>query len=315
MGKDSFLYRFQKLQRNVIFKLCIAFIFLYCLDYVFGAAIKYFYFRQTSGPQFVTTYSIEKTEANILIFGSSRANHHYHPVVFENQLNMTCHNSGRDGFDIFYHYAVLKAILTRYTPEIVILDINRREFIDIQDSYDKLSALYYKHHPEIREIVDLKSKVEKYKMLSHVYPYNSTLSYIILGNTKYNQNRRNEISGYVPLMKKMSQPLNNYSASNEYDLDPEKIRVFNDFIEACEAYGIKLYIIHSPYYANVKNQDKSIDICKEITLKRQVPFFDFTNDTTFIDNPGLFSDASHLNNEGAELFSARIAEYILKKDF
>ena len=77
-----------------------------------------------------------------------------------------------------------------------------REFTK-QDSYDKLSALlpYYKNHSEIRKIVDLKSNLEKFKMLSHIYPFNSTLSYIILGNTNYNQKRRNEINGYVPFIK------------------------------------------------------------------------------------------------------------------
>jgi hypothetical protein len=203
MQNDPVHNIFNRLKSHLLFKLAVALVFLICLDFLFGSTIKNFYFRQTSGPEFVTTYSIEKTKADFLILGSSRADHHYHPGVIEDKLKISCHNAGRDGFDIFYHYAILKASLSRYKPEIVILDLNTEDFRKLKDSYDRLSALlpYYKDHPEIREIVDLKSRIERIKMLSRIYPFNSTLSYIILGNTEYNRKRRNEINGYVPFKK------------------------------------------------------------------------------------------------------------------
>ncbi len=305
---------FNKCKTHVAFKLTASFIFLCFLDFISGAIIKHFYFRQTSGPEFVTTYSIEKTNADILIFGSSRANHHYYLGVFEQKLKMSCHNAGRDGFDIPYHYALLKAILKRYTPKIIILDLNSDEFHKIQGSYDKLSALlpYYKDHPEIRRIVDLISKNEKFKMMSHIYPFNSTLSYIILGNTKYNQKRRNEINGYVPIKKVWRGPLNTYTISDNYELDSVKIRLFESFIKDCCTAKIKIYVINSPYYAKFNNTDKSIEIGQNIAQKYSVPFYDFSNDSTFINHPDLFGDEAHLNYEGANKFSNIVIENVLK---
>lgn len=309
------LYR--KYHTSAFIKISVTFAFLVCFDLIFGAVIKYLYFRQTSGPEFVTTVAIENTCAEVIILGSSHGSHHYHPGIFEEKLKMSCQNAGRDGFDIFYHYTVLRAILERYTPKIVLLDIDIEEFRKNQDSYDKLATLlpYYHKHPEIREIVDLKSKNEKFKMLSHIYPFNSTLAYILLGNTKFNQKRRNEINGYVPIMKLCDRSLNTGHVYNDYDMDPEKIRIYNAFIEDCRAANIRIYVLRSPYYELYDGVDKSIKLGNEIARKHNVPFYDLSNDTAFINHQELFADPSHLNNEGAKIYSAWIVENILEKSY
>ena len=146
-------------------KLLVLFITLVFFDFIIGSLLNIFYFKQESGLQYRTTYSIEKTTADLLIFGSSTANHNYHPGIFQNRLNMSYYNVGRDGKSIFYHYAVLEAVLKRYTPKMIIYDFDEHEFSKDQESYDRLSSFlpYYKKHPEIRSIVDLKSPYEKYK--------------------------------------------------------------------------------------------------------------------------------------------------------
>src|SRR6185295_16976290 len=73
--------------------LMIAFVF----DFIIGSLFNYFYFRQTSGWEYRTKYSIEDTKAGILIFGASRAQQQYNPLFFEERLHQTCYNVGRDG--------------------------------------------------------------------------------------------------------------------------------------------------------------------------------------------------------------------------
>lgn len=295
-----------------ILKLGVFFIFLLCIDSVFGSIIRYYYFKQKSGLEFATTYSIEKTTANILIFGSSRANHHYNPAIFESQLKMSCQNVGRDGQEIFYHFAVLKAVLHRYSPKIIILDFNWEEFIKDQVSYDKISSLlpYYRNHPEIHRIVNLKSNYEKIKLFFKSYPYNSTIFYVILGNTEYNLKKRNEINGYVPLYQIWNKPVNTYNELKKYELDTTKIEIYEAFIKDCINSGIELYIIHSPYFARSNYLDKSIEIGQVIAKKHNVPFYDFTNDSVFINNQILFSEPAHLNDKGAKIFSNMIINKI-----
>jgi hypothetical protein len=109
------------LKRNVylrfIARVLFVFIIVMIMDFGIGRVLKAFYFKQTSGIDYRTTYSIDKTRADVLIFGSSTAIHDYIPGTIEKRLNLSTYNVGRDGISILYDYAVLKTILKRYTPK------------------------------------------------------------------------------------------------------------------------------------------------------------------------------------------------------
>jgi lysophospholipase L1-like esterase len=42
---------------------------------------------------------------------------------------------------------------------------------------------------------------------------------------------------------------------------------------------------------------------KEYGEQQRVQTFDFTGDTTYVDHPQLFFDATHLNDKGAKIFT------------
>lgn len=297
-------------------KLVILFAIVFVLDFILGSILRYFYFKQESGIQYRTTYSIEKTKADILIFGSSRANHHYHPDVFENRMKLSYYNVGCDGSFIFYDLAVLKGVLKRYSPQIVILDFVSGEFEQNQDSYDRLSSLlpYYSSHPEMRSIINLKSKYEKIKMLSHIYPYNSSMFTIAVGNTEFNKKRRGDIKGYVPLTKIWNGPVQIDSSSSYYKIDSIKVNAYKTFIRDCIHSKVKLYIVCSPYLTKSIHTDYSISLGQEIAKKNNIEFFNFSEDSLFINNSKLFTDDAHLNDSGAIIFSNRLINRIIKED-
>ncbi len=298
--------------KKIFFNFFILIIVLVILDFSIGAVLNHYYFKQSSGLQFRTTYSMEKTTAEVLIFGSSRANHHYHPETFENNLHISYYNVGRDGNSIFYHYAVLKSILARYHPKIIILDVGKDEFQNDPNSYDRLSSLlpYYKTHPEIRSIVELKSPFEKYKLLSSIYPYNSSLFTIIIGNMEFNKKRKEDNKGYIPLLKVMDEPKTTEEAAGTDVLDTNKINAFTSFVTDCLHSNVKLFVVCSPYY-NLKNaESKSIALAKEIAAKAQTPFLDYSIDPFFKTNFKLFSDVAHLNDSGAKVFSSQLLTFI-----
>src|ERR1022692_3882494 len=249
-------------------KLILFLVILFALDSVIGGMLKHFYFRQESGFLYRTTYALDSTKAEILIFGSSTANHHYRPVTFERRLNMSCYNTGRDGNTIFYNYAVLKSVLKRYTPKMAILDFNDRDFMKDQDSYDRMASLlpYYDNNPELRSLIFLKSPFEKYKLISKIYPYNSLLFSIGIGNTKFNKSREiaTDENGFVPLSGDWKEPLTTKLASIKYELDTFKINIFKSFIKDCIHSKIKLYIFISPKFIKFEYEDQSIMMIKNI---------------------------------------------------
>lgn len=295
--KDILKYYFKKV--------FLLFAIVFVLDYSIGYCLSYFYFRQESGMLYQTTYSIEKTTADILIFGSSRASHHFYPNVFEKRLNLTFYNVGRDAQLISYHYAVLKGVLKRYSPKVVILDFSYGEFRQNNYTDHGLSSLlpYYDRHPEMRSIIEQNSKFEKFKLLSHIYPYNSSMFIIAAGNAEFNKKRGGDVKGYVPYLRMWKGPMDIDSSLTKCEIDSNKVRAYESFIQDCIHSKIKLYIVCSPVYTKFIHPDYSVMIGQEIAKKNNIPFYDYSKDSVFINNVSYFADFMHMNDTGAKYFS------------
>jgi hypothetical protein len=296
-------------------KLAILFAIVFIFDFVIGNILSHYYFKQQRGADYQTTYAIDSTNADLLIFGSSRANHHYRPDVFEKRINLSYYNVGRDGNFIFYHYAILKAVLKRYAPKIIILDFIHGEFAKNQDSYDRISSLlpYYRSHPEMRPIILLKSPYEKLKLLSRIYPNNSSLLIIAGGNAIFSEKKREDINGYIPLTRVWDNPIQVDITPARYETDSIKIKIYQSFIQDCINSKVTLYIVCSPYFIKSTHEDYSVKLAKEIAKKYHVKFFDYSQDSAFLNNPKLFDDPAHLNKDGAKVFSESIADSILSE--
>ena len=150
---------------------------------------------------------MDSTLADMLIIGSSRANHHYVPSVFEDSLKISFYNAGRDGNGTFYQLALLKTILKRYTPKIIVFDYSS-VFVKGAEEYDQMASLlpYYRTHKEIQPLVEMKSPFEKIKLLSEIYPFNSQLLTISVGNLKMNKKRVADDKGYPSSALFVSEP-------------------------------------------------------------------------------------------------------------
>lgn len=292
-----------------IFKgLIIVSVILIC-DRGIGAILKLFYFNQESGPLYRTTYTIDSTVADILIFGSSQANHSYIPEIFESGLHCTCYNTGRDGNYILYNYAIFKAITERYNPKLVIFDVNSGTLNYSSTDYDRLSALlpYYQTHPEISSIVNLRGPFEKIKLFSTIYPYNSMIIHIVLGNLDFNKQRKPENKGYVPLNKTMKNAKLNTLQINDCTQDEIKIQALKDIISTCKQNNIDLVFIYSPRWFIIQDSFCN-EVIPDLCSENGICYLNMSNDSTFINNPTYFADQTHLNDEGAQVFSTMLTE-------
>ncbi len=277
------------------------------LDFALGKVLRHFYFRESSGLHYRTTYSMEKADAEILIFGSSRANHHYVPEVFADSLGLTFYNTGRDGNGIFYQAALLKSVLKRYTPKVIILDY-AGDFGKGRQVYDNLSSLlpYYQSHPEIRQEVNLRSPYESVKLLSGIYPYNSQLLTIAVGNLDMNKKRKSDNKGYVPLETEHPVVKEYFNSLIQQPVDSNKIESLREFVRVAKASGTRFVVVYSPLYQEHKRYWE-IEICETICKEAGVPFWDYSRDSFFVQQPDLYYDPVHLNHKGALIFSKQIA--------
>lgn len=299
-----FIFNFNgMILKRIILNIVLVVIVIFILDFTIGRTLRYFYFKQTSGFDSRTTYAIEKTKADLLIFGASSANHHYVPEVFEDSLKMSFYNTGRDGNGIFFQTALLRCILKRYTPKVIILDY-RGDFGKGSTDYDRMSVLlpYYRTHKEIRDIVELRSPFERIKLLSEIYPFNSQLLTIAVGNLEMNRTRRPDNKGYVGLDREWKAKIDTAKNLPVHEVDSNKYNAFREFLSLAKKSGIKVFVIYSPVFLKF-NRLQEIEICNDICTRENVPFWDFSNDTLFINNSHLFDDLSHLNHNGAMIFS------------
>lgn len=288
---------------------------VFILDYSIGNLLKYFYFKQESGLHYRANYAIKKTKASILIFGSSRATHHYIPTVFEKKLGLSCYNTGRYGSSILYHLAILKSVLKRYQPKTIILDLNLQDFEKREGSYDKLSCLlpYYDEHPEMQSIILTRGKYEQLKLISKIYPYNSEMLTIAIGNTEINKKRKEDIKGFTPIRTPWNDKIKNYRFPQIYELDSIKVKAYETFIMDCKIANIQLFIICSPYLSKNRIKETTIETGKEIARKNNIPFFDYSNYNPLL-KTAYFYDAPHMNSEGAKMFSNLVVSDILRSN-
>lgn len=280
---------------------------LFILDYAIGRVMEHYYYKiDAHTPEQHTTYSIKYADAEIMIFGSSRAQHHYDPESFTSS-SLTFYNTGKDGQGIFYSLAILKSLLSRSSsPKIIILDINPNEFSKNQDSYDRLAELlpYYNDHDEIQAIVNLKSPFEKIKALSSLYRYNSKILTIIKDNIRPSDDDMEY--GYEPI-KTIDRKLDLVDIEDQANIDSLEVEAFENFLIDARNAGHEMYVFISPVYRRFPHgTTTSIAITQQLCEQLNIPFYSYHLNEHFLSHPQYFSDPTHLNEIGAKKFSDEV---------
>lgn len=244
----------------------------------------------------------------MLVLGSSRARHHYNPVILSDSLQMSVYNAGRDGCFLVYQWAQLKLILDRYTPRIVLLEVTPYDFNLDPSDYDRLSGLFpYQDCPSFKEVIRKKSPWEQWKWLSSIYPYNGQILSLI---TSIKANETDGYDGFAPLYGCVDHPMDTGNGGAIDQLDEEKEMMMYEIIDLCEENGIELFMITSPYYIHF-TRSETLSRIQAICAERHIPYVSYLNNPEFSDGK-LYQTADHLNEESADIFSRSVAEWILK---
>lgn len=280
------------------------------MDRAAGFLLEKYYFSQKGGYDYLTTEAMEKTTADIIAFGSSRAVNIFDTRLVTERTGMSSYNAGRYGEPVFYHFAVLKAVLKRHKPKLVLLSFDAGNFNTNEESHDRIAALlpYYASHPEIRDMVELKSPYEKLKLWSASYPYNSLVLPIVTGNRPGSKLKFANYKGFIPIKKTISGPLKKYDYTIPEPLSDDKINAYTNFIKTCQAANIPVVIICPPYMIDAKGVDQSVIKGKAIAKQLGVLFLDYTGDSSFTTQRQLFADFRHLNETGVGIFTNKLLD-------
>lgn len=295
---------------RTFFSKLLAFLFLYFIvDYGIGFLLSTVYADIEKGDIGRNNYITNNlTDKDILIFGSSRAIHHYDPDIIGDSLSMTCYNCGDDGMGIILNYARLQAILSRYTPKLIIYDIEPGFDIERNDNLRYLGKLkpYYPKY-NLQPIFNSVSDREQYKMLSQLYRYNSQLFDILIQRLSSSTLTARDYK-YAPLDKTMDyepEPI----PFSPYEVDSLKVKYLKSFIKECNKKGVTLFLTISPKYKNTTELDLNPIIGENNLNVRVISHY---ADSAFNFRKQLFVDQNHLNKNGAIIYSNCIASEIIK---
>lgn len=290
--------------------MALFFVALIVVDRALGMVFSYMGDHAKGGYVGHHKYVTDKTNEDILIFGSSRAIHHYNPQIITDSLGMSCYNCGQDGNGIILFYGLWQMIKQHHKPKMIIYDVstdfdlfegesNQRYLGWLRADYDR---------PGIKEIFTEIDSTEQYKMMSMLYRYNS----------KFMQNITDYVhpifaiegNGYLPLKGEMDTM--KIKKSDEVGLLPKYDQTKFDYLVKLieEAKEVKLYFVASPLWYGIN--EETFKPIKEICLKYHVSFVDFSNSSKYVNKNQYFSDGSHLNAFGADEFTKDLIQVIRK---
>ena len=250
--------------------------------------------------------SLYDKDADILLLGASKANHHYINDSLEQHFRMSVFNCGIDGDNIVTSRTQFDAMKERRLPKMVILDLSGGQLGSDWESVFLTHKVYEGIEPHYTSVAkEYLSTKRRIMLLSSLYKLNEEIPDLLLSYIQ-GQNGNN---GFSPLLGTNA----NISHITKTDKKPYVIgEVQRDnldyIVSCCKEHSIKLVVVYSPTLITYNNgvTQSFADYCSE----NNVPFFNYESDTLYTNHPEYFKDYNHLNIIGAKVFTKDIINKI-----
>lgn len=303
-----------KAMKKFLIRLLLFLCMMIVFDRAFGIVIEYMQTHATGGYTKHHKHIAYETTEDVLIFGSSRAIHHYNPSIIADSLKLSCYNCGQDGNGIILFYGWWQLIKQRYSPKIIIYDVTPNfDLLKGEDNHKYLGWLRSEYdNASIKSIFGEIDKTEKYKMISMLYRYNSNFLQDVVDYA--HPVFQISADGYLPLkgkLDKMKIKKNKSSEKKDYEIDTVKVSYLEKLILETKTEGVKLYFSISPTWYGMDVE--SMAALRELCSKHKVPLLDYSNNLLFVKQDVMFRDGNHLNSHGADVFTSQLAEEILNR--
>lgn len=299
--------------KRFVFK-AFLFVFLVALcDCLFGLVFPVTQEYAKGGSTWVNTYISKHCDADILVLGSSRAQHHYVPKILDS-LGGVSFNAGNDGMGIILGLGRYMMCAEKHVPKIVIYELTP-SFDWVKDDNSRyLNFLRpYGNKAYIRDII---AKIDdpfiRIKMLSSMYRNTSRIIPCIRDifakdESQYRGYRPNwrTYSGKVNGSKKKENPLQ--------VLDTVKLEFLKQLVQETKSRGTKLYFAISPRFSKEKMNalPEIYAYAEEISRMYNTPLLNNMYIPGISDNPTMFDDATHLNNRGAKEYTRKVVNDLI----
>lgn len=261
-----------------------------------------------------------KLEAEIYVYGSSRAWVHINPQILKDSLDCSVYNLGIDGQTFNMQY-LRHSLALKYNakPKTIIhsLDIhtlvrgnlhNKDQFLP----YMLLNDTFYKHMSKYEGYSYFDYKVPLIRYYGNFQSLKTVLKMIVLPQ----RNLVERVKGYKGQNISWNTDFDKAKKTiKKYRVEPDSLtlRLFEKYLKDCKEQNIEVVLVYSPYYIEgqqfIENQQQIISIYHELAKKYEVAFYNFINDEICY-KKDYFYNASHLNIKGSELFTKKLSSII-----
>jgi hypothetical protein len=286
-----------KLIRNIALLLVIIFL----VDRGLGSILQYFLFKEKQGDSFVTRRAVTEASEDILIIGSSRAQHHYIPELITRKTGLSCFNFGRDGMKLRYYETIFDAILSYHKPKIIVMDLTFNDFEDDPEELQLVTSAIIpfmnENHALEDQIYNL-SRSEYYKAkMSMLYRFNSLPISVIQHNIGIGNVA---VSGYKPLQgSEVTMSKVSIQDNRGYKESKGRLQIFENIVKIAKARNIKLFVVLSPA---LQMPLRTPFISANKILMRYGSTANDYSKLFGITERMYFRDPGHLNDEGCRNF-------------
>jgi len=273
--------------------------------------------------------------ADMAIYGSSKAWAHFNPNILENAFNITCYNFGLDGSSFWWQYLRHKEYFQfNSNPNLIILSVDINTFKK-KNSISFTNFLPYmlwniniywtlKLHNKMNNGVDFLIPLMRYMEINKLrgeknlinrlnaineeetysQAFNKTFKVLESGKFRYKGYRGFNLE-WTNDFEKAKEKFSDY----RIEIDTSLINLLENFISEVRRKNIDLIFVYSPEYIKgqnfVKNRNEIILIYKRLSKKHNIPFFDYSNSSISY-NKDLFYNTQHLNKKGSTIFTKQL---------
>ena len=251
-----------------------------------------------------TVQALFSRKADILILGSSRANHSFDCKIMHNELGLSCYNAGRDGMNIMYDGMILFSYLERYIPKLVVLDLNASMLDDSWNETWQEMLCFYGMSEAVDAVINSQAKpIEMLKLQSNIYRYNKTWEWLLKARLSQDQSF---LDGYRPMPVQHDSPGGVDSVKQSFNVDKKNLDMLDKIVKKCRDCGIKVIITYTP--SLIIDSGNFAKFLSDYGRKNNLVVFNWNGDVEYSSNPQWFYDKTHLNEDGAKNFTIDFVE-------
>jgi len=205
-------------------------------------------------------------------------------------------------------------------PKAIVLNIDPDSFEKSDDELQRTGvfSFYYDKSPQVRRILNERSRFERVKFLSRAYRANGKV--FAIGKNLF-AHAAPDFDGFEPLSGCLSPQTvgaRRESIPTLTEFWSLKVECFKRLADYCEKHGTRLVLVQSPRYREDPHaHDAWVNVLSQFLAGYpDVEFVDLStcaHPDVFRDKAELFKDGSHLNAHGAEIFSTMVAEALQTK--